>query len=55
MRFDNILVPKTNGLGWTFNYDNPISWVLTVLLAVVLAIVLYPKLKRLINEVKSGR
>ena len=48
LRFDNIFVPKGNGLGWTLNFDNPISWVIVVLITVLLAVVLYPKLKQIL-------
>ncbi len=48
MRFDNIFIPKGNGLGWTFNYENPISWILAFILAVFLFVVLYPRVKLLI-------
>jgi uncharacterized membrane protein len=49
MKFDNIFIPKGNGLGWTLNFSNPLSF---VVLLIVLAFIYYvakPQIKEFIS------
>ena len=48
MRFDNIFVPKGNGLGWTLNPNNPLS---TYLAIAFLLVVFFIYRKRLKNSI----
>ena len=34
----NFLVPKAYGIGWTFNWANPISW---LLILVIIAVIVF--------------
>jgi uncharacterized membrane protein len=39
----NIFIPKDYGFGWTFNWANPISW---VILLVIIGIIVFRKFYR---------
>jgi hypothetical protein len=51
MRFDNIFIPKGNGLGWTLNFENPLSVVIVVIFTVFLAFFAYKKLKYILPAI----
>ena len=37
----NLMVPKSFGIGRTFNFANPIAWAFTILIAAVIVYKLY--------------
>lgn len=53
MRIDDIFVPKGNGLGWTLNFDNPLSWVVLLLLVTLVYMLTRQQLKQLVDLVKG--
>ena len=34
----NFLVPKGYGIGWSFNWSNPISWIFTLVIIWIIAL-----------------
>lgn len=55
MRFDNIFVPKEKTFGWTLNFDNPLAWVVLVLLMGFLVMALLPSIKMAWYYLRSSR
>jgi len=53
MRFDNIFVPKGNGLGWTLNFDNPVSMLILVAFLLLIFILIRKKLKSSVLLLKA--
>lgn len=53
MRVDDIFVPKGNGLGWTLNFENPLSWVVLILLIIIIYLLTRKHIRELANLVKA--
>ena len=53
MRIDNIFISKGNGLGWTLNFDNPLSWVVLVALLVLVALAARKPIKEFLLIVRG--
>jgi uncharacterized membrane protein len=49
----DIFVPKGNGLGWTLDFDNPLSWVVLLLLVILIYILTRQQLKLLVDLVRG--
>ena len=53
LRFDNLLVPRGNGLGWTLNQDNPLATPIGIFISLIIGLCLYPALKKGMFLVKA--
>ena len=47
MKKDDLIIPKGNGLGWTININNPISWVVVIAFTLIFGAAIYYRIKQL--------
>jgi hypothetical protein len=53
MRLDDLFVPKGNNFGWTLNFENPLSWVVLILLVALIFTLTRKQLSDFINLMKA--
>ena len=53
MRFDSVFVPKGNGLGWTLNFHNPLSWIVLIAILLFVFIIRFADIKRMVLAAKN--